>query len=900
LAGPLDSFGTTDGLGVNIHFTNPRPGEMAMLAAAGYRWVRMDFFWHMTETQAGHYDFSQYDTLMSTLTPYGIHPIFILDYGNSLYDNGFPPNDAAGRTAFANWVTAAVQHFQGRGIIWELWNEPNLDMFWQPHANVQDYIQLGLVVGQAIRATAPGEIFMGPTTSGIDINFLTACFQGGLLNYFDAVSVHPYRSGGPESVAADYARLRTLIDQYAPAGKFIPIVSGEWGFSATGIGDAQQGKLISREWLMNLSNNIPVSIWYDWHNDGTDPNNPEHNFGTVGNPYYPSRDPVYDPKPAYQAATNLTTLLTGQTFQNRLGLGQSNDYALAFSDGISTRFVAWTTSSSHNATLHIPQGSYQEISNLGANLGTVTAGASGLTLMLTDSPIYLVPPVLVAPPAPQAVLATVTGSDVRVTWTQPPGNVDGFTIERSDNDPNHYQLVGIVATPGFTDPNVPVGIHYYRLQAYNSVDSSPYSNISNAIIGPISSFTDHSIGFASHADLQLNGGATVSGTRLRLTDGGGSEARTAWTTTRVSVEGFHTSFTIVDLSGQGSADGLTFTLQNNDPSRVGSNGGNLGYGGIPHSVAVMFDMYSGGNHESTTKVWTNGVTDRTGAIDMGPSGIILERNRPLRVDLEYDLAQLTLTETVTDAANGKSFQHVYTNLNIPQLIGSSTAYAGFTAGTGGETSTQDIASWSGRFLDPTQPISHFGVNVSATTAGVPVTVTISALDAFNNVKPAYRGTVTFTSSDGLASLPADYTFTAADNGIHQFTATLGTSGVQSLTVTDTTSGIQGTQDVLVAPGPVAFFYLDVPAVIQAGVAFVVTVYAEDQFGNFVTNYGGTVTFSTSDPDPGVMLPADYTFQPSDGGVASFVVTLQTPGDQILAATDTAQGSVFGSAEFTVM
>jgi hypothetical protein len=278
-----------------------------------------------------------------------------------------------------------------------------------------------------------------------------------------------------------------------------------------------------------------------------------------------------------------------------------------------------------------------------------------------------------------------------------------------------------------------------------------------------------------------------------------------------------------------------------------------------------------------------------------------EKRHDLRCQSDHThLAQLTLTETVTDAVNGKSFHHVYTNLNIPQIVGGSTAYAGFTGGTGGETSTQEIASWPGRFLDPVQPISHFGVNVSATTAGTPVTVTISALDAFNNVKPDYLGTVTFTSSDGQATLPDDYTFTAADNGIHQFTAILRTSNLQSLTVTDTTSGLSGTRDVLVAPGSAVFFYLDVPSVVQAGTPFVVTVYVGDQFGNVVTNYGGTVTFSTSDPDAGVMLPADYTFQPSDGGVASFVVTLQTTGDQTLTATDTVQAAVYGTATFTVM
>ena len=38
-----------EGFGVNIDFTDPRPGEMTMLAEAGFRWVRMDLKWDATE-----------------------------------------------------------------------------------------------------------------------------------------------------------------------------------------------------------------------------------------------------------------------------------------------------------------------------------------------------------------------------------------------------------------------------------------------------------------------------------------------------------------------------------------------------------------------------------------------------------------------------------------------------------------------------------------------------------------------------------------------------------------------------------------------------------------------------------------------------------------------------------
>src|SRR5437868_12353189 len=85
------------GLGVNIHFVEPPARDVAMIAAAGFGFVRMDFFWAGIERQKGRYDFSGYDHLVSALTGHGIRPLFILDYGNPLYDEGLSPHTDAGR-----------------------------------------------------------------------------------------------------------------------------------------------------------------------------------------------------------------------------------------------------------------------------------------------------------------------------------------------------------------------------------------------------------------------------------------------------------------------------------------------------------------------------------------------------------------------------------------------------------------------------------------------------------------------------------------------------------------------------------------------------------------------------------------------------------------------------------
>ena len=87
---------------------------------------------------------------------------------------------------------------------------------------------------------------------------------------------------------------------------------------------------------------------------------------------------------------------------------------------------------------------------------------------------------------------------------------------------------------------------------------------------------------------------------------------------------------------------------------------------------------------------------------------------------------------------------------------------------------------------------------SPRAAGLAGSVTVTAKDAFNNTVPNYVGTIQFSSTDGSASLPANYTFTAGDNGVRTFTngVTMNTVGVQSITATDTVTSITGTQSAI--------------------------------------------------------------------------------------------------------
>ncbi|HTV42143.1 MAG TPA: cellulase family glycosylhydrolase [Candidatus Sulfotelmatobacter sp.] len=346
------------GVGVNIHFTTGHERELKMIAAAGFKFVRMDFLWDSTERQKGQYDWSDYDAFTSELERHGLRPYYIFDYSNPLYEENVTganpithqpetslasPQHPESIAAYARWAAAAAEHFRGRGVIWEIWNEPNIS-FWKPRPDAAQYSALALATARAVRAADPQACIVGPTTSGFDWKFLETVFKSGLLEYLNAVSVHPYRGGKPpETAASDFTRLRDLIARYAPPGRNIPIVSGEWGYSSCtkGVSPEKQANYIVRQQLSNLFNGVPLSIWYDWKNDGQDPAYGEDNFGTVG----------YNltPKPAYLAIQTMTRALFGYSIAQRYDTGNTNDFVLVLTNaaGHST-LAAWTLKKPHS------------------------------------------------------------------------------------------------------------------------------------------------------------------------------------------------------------------------------------------------------------------------------------------------------------------------------------------------------------------------------------------------------------------------------------------------------------------------------------------------------------------------------------------------------------------------
>jgi fibronectin type 3 domain-containing protein len=333
------------------------------------------------------------------------------------------------------------------------------------------------------------------------------------------------------------------------------------------------------------------------------------------------------------------------------------------------------------------------------------------------------------PAAPSDMLATgVAPTQIDLTWTVNSTNESGFLIEQSTDAVNFTQIAEAAAwAAAYVVTGLAVASTYaYRVRAVNSLGDSGYSNTASAITlnGVGSGGMDFSGGFAgSGSQLTVNGTAKVNGSLLQLTDGGGGEAGSVFSTAPVLLSQFTTAFACQILNGTNpSADGLTFTIQGVGPTALGPSGGGLGYGpdhssgspGIGSSVAIKFDLYSNeGEGTDSTGLYTDGAAPTTaGSIDLSNTGINLHSQDVFDVGMSYH--GTTLTVAITDASTHAGATQSYA-VNIPGLVGGNTAYVGFTGGTGGLTAVQDIQTWTfAPSVPPVAPTSLLATPTSGT------------------------------------------------------------------------------------------------------------------------------------------------------------------------------------------
>ncbi|ADC68950.1 legume lectin beta domain protein [Methanocaldococcus sp. FS406-22] len=190
-----------------------------------------------------------------------------------------------------------------------------------------------------------------------------------------------------------------------------------------------------------------------------------------------------------------------------------------------------------------------------------------------------------------------------------------------------------------------------------------------------------------------NGNATVSTNKLLLTPDDYNQVGSVWYYEPVNLsEDFVIEYYAYLGDNPDGADGVTFTLQPNGLSEWGGAGGGLGYAGITPSVAVEIDTWLNDfDYPATTDhiaIDVDGIVNHTynnitfltpNPYDLGN----VEDGTEHKVKIVWNAT----TKQLTVYFDGS--QVLTWNKDITQILGT-TAYFGFTGGTGGAKNLQYI------------------------------------------------------------------------------------------------------------------------------------------------------------------------------------------------------------------
>jgi hypothetical protein len=330
--------------GISTHRgRNPDDVNIRLISEVGALMVRLDIPWIELERQ-GRYDFRPYDDLINKLRQSGKSIVLVLAYGHPDHsdgraDNGFPlpPRTPEQRAAYGRYAQAVAGRYHGPDIVYEIWNEPNLNLFWPPAFDANVYGELLAEGAHAIRQVEPTAtiISAGLANENNPALFLHALATAGALDGVDGVTFHPYRQDGPENSLYDIAEFESAAAERA--GR--PLWITEWGYSEAWLAKRTkdtrraQAVMIARVMLTAALAKAKAAFVYDLIDDRRDPNDQESSFGLY--------DYDFKPKESATAFRALAGLMSGcKRYEFKVDTSQ-NTITAAFYFGGTASYVIW-------------------------------------------------------------------------------------------------------------------------------------------------------------------------------------------------------------------------------------------------------------------------------------------------------------------------------------------------------------------------------------------------------------------------------------------------------------------------------------------------------------------------------------------------------------------------------
>jgi hypothetical protein len=258
------------------------PEHYRLMAESGVKHARVQTGWNRCEEKIGKYDFEWLDEIVDKLLKIGIQPWFNLGYGN-IHHTESRHNDSVGwapirseteKEGWTNFVSALVKHFKTRVTHYEVWNEPDLDCFWEGGSSPSEYMELlKLTVPVIKKAFSDAKIIGGATARGVSWTgqaLLEEYLRQGFADLVDVYSFHRYHIHPELSRPCDFKALRAAFADYGKPE--MKLWQGESGCPSkssptqalrnTPVNEEIQAKVLLRSIMTDLSADLDYTCYF--------------------------------------------------------------------------------------------------------------------------------------------------------------------------------------------------------------------------------------------------------------------------------------------------------------------------------------------------------------------------------------------------------------------------------------------------------------------------------------------------------------------------------------------------------------------------------------------------------------------------------------------------------------
>ena len=313
--------------------------HLRVMADGGLELVRRDAPWNVAEPEPPEggrhsYLWDSFDREVAAYARHGLRWLPIVDYSTAW--SGEIAGDFFSAPArvgdYAAYAGALADRYGEGGSFWhqhpqlpelpvtrfEIWNEPNAELFWHPTERAAErYAELYLAAHAAIRRADPsarvlvGGLALGNQDVLDERDFIETMVRHRpqLVDAADAIAFHPYAATADGVIA----RIRDFRQTLARLGLGqVPLEITEVGWTTTKTSETDRAQALRQlaEQLPRSDCNIASLIPHTWLTHEQDPNNPEDWFGIY--------NPDATPKPSGSAYTTAVTHARQATTQTQI------------------------------------------------------------------------------------------------------------------------------------------------------------------------------------------------------------------------------------------------------------------------------------------------------------------------------------------------------------------------------------------------------------------------------------------------------------------------------------------------------------------------------------------------------------------------------------------------------